>query len=255
MPDRRLVFNWLIATIVAVGMTLIAGDRMRRGLFDSWQGAKPRSLAATDVRVVLIDDRSVETVGPWQWPRYYLARLTEELAERQAKVIAFDILFPEHDRVRPETFVGLYPELSPGASAEVKALKPMDELFGQVIGSAPVVLAHAGVAAAPVEQAPLADAPVTGPLPADVDSWPAELAAIPELDGVALGTGVVNARPDIDGVIRAMPLVVRAGGKPRLGFATEIARNMLGAEAVEASPSSLRIGDRRIPVDRHGRQE
>src|SRR5262245_7666170 len=119
-PAARLVVTWLLGVLVAIFITLVAGDRMRRGLLDSWQASNPRNLAATDVRVVLIDDRSVEVVGPWQWPRYYLARLTEELAARKAKVIAFDILFPEHDRVRPETFVSLYPELTPGAATEIK---------------------------------------------------------------------------------------------------------------------------------------
>ncbi|HET9399227.1 MAG TPA: CHASE2 domain-containing protein, partial [Sphingomicrobium sp.] len=252
-PDRRLVFHWMTATLVALLVTLAAGDRMQRGVFDSWQAAMPRDLSVTDVRVVLIDDRSVEAVGPWQWPRYYLARLTEELAARKAKVIAFDIIFPEHDRVGPESFVSLYPELSPESAAEVKALMPMDEMFGRVIGSAPVVLAHAGVAAAPVNQPPLADAPIVGQLPSAVDSWPAELAAIPELEDVALGTGLVNVRPDIDGAIRSVPLAARAGGKPRLGFATEIARNAVGADVVEVSASNVRVGDREIPVDRHGR--
>lgn len=252
-PDRRLVFHWMTATLVALLVTLAAGDRMQRGVFDSWQAAMPRDLSVTDVRVVLIDDRSVEAVGPWQWPRYYLARLTEELAARKAKVIAFDIIFPEHDRVGPESFVSLYPELSPESAAEVKALMPMDEMFGRVIGSAPVVLAHAGVAAAPANQPPLADAPIVGQLPSAVDSWPAELAAIPELEDVALGTGLVNVRPDIDGAIRSVPLAARAGGKPRLGFATEIARNAVGADVVEVSASNVRVGDREIPVDRHGR--
>jgi CHASE2 domain-containing sensor protein len=232
---------------------MVAGDRMRRGIFDSWQAAKPRDLSLTDVRVVLIDDRSVEAVGPWQWPRYYLARLTEELAARKAKVIAFDILFPENDRLRPESFASLYPELTPAAAAELRALKPMDEMFGQVIGASPVVLAHAGVAAAPAGRPPLSDTPITGPLPAAVDSWPAELAAIPELDAVALGSGLVNARPDIDGAIRSVPLIVRAGGKPRPGFAAEIARHALDIERIRVSPSHVRIGDRSVPVDRHGR--
>ena len=251
--DRRVIFHWVMAILVALLLTFVAGDRMRRGIFDSWQAAKPRDLSATDVRVVMIDDRSVEAVGPWQWPRYYLARLTEELAARKAKVIAFDIMFPEHDRVRPEAFVSLYPELDPDTAARIKALQPMDELFGQVVGAAPVVLAHAGVEAAPLDQAPIADAPITGQLPKAVDSWPAELAAIPELDDVALGTGLVNARPGVDGAIRSVPLVLQAGGKPRLGFAAEIARNAVGADAVQVSPSHVRIGDRQVPVDRHGR--
>ena len=75
--------------------------------------------------------------------------------------------------------------------------------------------------------------PITGKLPQAVDSWPAELAAIPELDDVALGHGLVNGRPDSDGVIRSVPLVMRAGGQPRPGFALEIARNALGAETID----------------------
>lgn len=252
-PPGRVLLTWLAMTLIAVFVTLAVGDRPRRGVFDSWQAARPRDLSATDVRVVMIDDRSIELLGPWQWPRYYLARLTEELATRKAKVIAFDILFPERDRVRPAIFVSLYPELSPGAAAEVEALQPMDELFGKAIGAAPVVLAHAGVVEAPADQAPLLDTPVIGQLPPAVDRWPAELAAIPELDDVALGHGLINGRPDIDGVVRSVPLIMLAAGKPRPGFAAEIARNAIGAETIAVSASSVRIGDRVVPVDRHGR--
>lgn len=252
-PARRVLLTWLVMTMIAVGISLELGDRMRRGVFDSWQSEKPRDLAATDVRVVLIDDKSIEALGPWQWPRYYLARLTEELAHRNAKVIAFDILFPERDRVRPETFVSLYPELSPDAAAEVKALQPMDQLFGKVIGMAPVVLAHAGVEEAPAEQPPLLDTPISGQLPPDLESWQAELAAIPELDDVALGHGLINVPPDRDGVIRSVPLVMRAGGKVRAGFAAEIARQAIEADDFLTTSSTVRIGSHVAPVDRHGR--
>jgi serine phosphatase RsbU (regulator of sigma subunit) len=46
---------------------------------------------------------------------------------------------------------------------------------------------------------------------------------------------------------------MRAGGKPRLGFAMEIARNSLGAERVDASADRVKVGARTVPVDRHGR--
>ena len=252
-PARRVLVTWLAMTLIAVTLSLVAGDRMRRGIFDSWQAAKPRDLSATDVRVVMIDDASIEMIGPWQWPRYYLARLTENLAARKAKVVAFDIVFPERDRVRPETFVSLYPELSPGAAAEVKALQPMDELFGQVIGASPVVLAHAGVDKAPAAQPPLLDGTITGELPPATYRWPEELAAIPELDDVAIGHGLINVPPDVDGVIRSVPLVMIAGDKSRAGFAAEIARNALGAETIAANGTSIRIGAQDVPVDRSGR--
>lgn len=252
-PGRRVVLAWTAMTLVATFISLGLGERMRRGVFDSWQAINPRDLSGSDVRVVMIDNPSIGMVGSWPWPRYYLARLTEELAARKARVIAFDVLFPEHDRIQPDTFVSFYPELSPGAAEEVKALEPMDQLFGKVVGSAPVILAHAGVDSAPADQAPLVAVPIEGKLPPDVDSWPMELAAIPELDDVALGSGLVNGRPDSDGVVRGVPMVVQAGGQPRPGFALEIARNVLGAESIAVASSRVRLGSRAVPIDRKGR--
>lgn len=252
-PGRRVLLTWLAMTLIAVLITIPAGDRMRRGVFDSWQTLKPRDLSATDVRVVMIDDESIDIVGAWPWPRYYLARLAEELTGRGAKVIAYDIIFAEHEPVRPQNFVSFYPELSASAGTEIQALEPMDEAFGKVIGKAPVVLAHAGVSEAPENQAPLAISEVLGKLPPKPYSWPAELSAIPELDDVALGHGLINVRPNEDGVIRSVPLVMLAGGKPRPSFALEIARNALDAPSVEASPTEVKVGSRVVPVDRRGR--
>lgn len=250
---RRVLMTWLVMTLVAVLGTLMVGERMRRGVFDSWQELRPRDLSATDVRVVMIDDFSIGIVGPWPWTRYHLARLTEELNRRGAKVIAFDVLFPEHDRVQPQTFVDLYPELSAGTAAEIAALEPLDQAFSRAIGKSPVVLAHAGVAKAPEDQLPIPDSPIGGKLPVAVDSWPAELAAIPELDDVAIGSGLINVPPDSDGVIRSVPLVIRADNKPRAGFAMEIARNALGAETIEVGSSSINLAARSVPIDRRGR--
>lgn len=250
---RRVLITWLAMTLVAILLSLALGERMRRTVFDSWQTLNPRDLSQSDVRVVLIDNPSIEMVGPWPWPRYYLARLTEELAARGAKVIAFDILFSEHDRVRPDIFVSLYPELGPAAASEIRSLQPMDELFGKVIGSAPVVLGHAGVDEAPADQIPIAGAPIHGKLPEKVTQWPAEMAAIPELEQVALGHGLMNGRPDSDGVVRAVPMVMRAGGNPRPGFALEIARNLVEADGIAVRGTTVRVGNHAIPIDSQGR--
>jgi CHASE2 domain-containing sensor protein len=252
-PARRVVLTWLAMTVAAILLSLALGEQMRRGVFDSWQRLSPRDLSATDVRVVLVDNESIEILGPWPWPRYYLARLTEELAAGGAKVIALDILLSEHDRVSPDSFISLYPELDPNAAADVRKLVPMDQAFGLVIGAAPVVLGHAGVTQAPANQPPLADAPISGTPPPALDSWPAELAAIPELDDVALGAGLLNVRPDGDGIVRSLPLVMRAGGKLRPSFSMEIARAATDADKVELSAQTIRLGRRTLPIDREGR--
>src|SRR5690606_18687821 len=116
----------------------------RNELFDAWQRLAPRDLSNSDVRFVMIDGESLNSIGPWPWSRYYLARLTEELRQGGAVVIGFDIIFPEPDRLQPDQFVKFYPELGSGAAAEILALQPMDRLFGEVIGQSTTVLARAG---------------------------------------------------------------------------------------------------------------
>lgn len=252
-PTRRVILTWLAMTALGVLLALAIGGRMQRGVFDLWQRLGPRDLSATEVRVVLIDNQSIEILGSWPWPRYYLARLTEQLTNRGAKVIALDILLSEHDRVSPETLISLYPEMSKVAANELERLMPMDAAFGAVIGSSPVVLGHAGVNQEPAEQPPLSPAPIIGRPSRSLDGWPAELAAIPELDEVAIGTGLLNVRPDVDGVQRSVPLVMRAGGKLRSSFSMEIARAASGVESIRVDPSHVSLGNRRIPIDAAGR--
>lgn len=253
---RRTFAAWALMTLAAILLSLVTGERTRNWLFDAWQRSSPRDLSASEVRIVMIDGESLRTVGPWPWPRYYLARLTEEIASRDASVIGFDILFPEPDRLRPDLFVQFYPELGRQAASEVTALQPMDQLFGRVIGQAPVVLARAGSErdSATGRGAPV-DAPIRGPLPPDVAQWPAIIASIPELDEVALGHGLINGQPDHDGVIRSIPLVGRVGGETMPGLALEMARIRMGAEAVTTTPTSITVADRSIPLDRQGRMQ
>jgi CHASE2 domain-containing sensor protein len=240
--------------LLAALLSLATGDRTRNLLFDAWQRTSPRDLSASDVRVVMIDGESLKAVGPWPWSRYYLARLTEEIAKGGAKVIGFDVLFPEPDRIRPDLFVQFYPELSSQAASEVTALQPMDRLFGQVIGLSPVVLARAGSGAGPATARSAAvDASISGPLPPKLDSWPAIITSIPDLDEPALGHGLINGQPDNDGVSRTVPMIGQAGGRTMPGLALEMARISLGADAIETDITTVTVAGRTIPVDRRGR--
>ena len=252
--NSRIWPAWAIMTVAAILLTLALGERTRAFEFDAWQRSKPRIVAADNVRVVLIDGDSLAAIGTWPWPRYYLARLTEEIASQGAKVIAFDIIFPESDPVRPDHFAKLYPELSAGAAGEVAALPSMDALFGQAVGHAPMVIARAGADSGVSDPALLTvDARISGKLPPQIDQWPAAITAIPELEDSALGHGLVNGQPDADGTIRAVPMVMRVAGKPMPGLALEMARLSLGVEDINVSPFAVRFQDRRIPIDARGR--
>lgn len=245
---------WALMVLAALAVSLATGEQARRMLSDAWQRLSPRPISADNVRVVLIDGKSLEMVGPWPWSRYYLARLTEDIARQDARVIGFDVLFPEPDRVKPELFAKLYPELTPAAANEVSALPSMDQVFGQVIGQSPVVIARAGASDGVRDGRALAvDAKITGSLPSRVDQWPAAITAIPELEDVALGHGLVNGQPDSDGTIRAVPLVMRVAGRPMPGLALELARLSAGADGIRISPYAVEVAGRRIPIDERGR--
>jgi serine phosphatase RsbU (regulator of sigma subunit)/CHASE2 domain-containing sensor protein len=252
--SRRTWAAWVVGALLAALLSLVTGERTRNMLFDAWQRTSPRDLSASDVRIVMIDGESLKAIGPWPWPRYYLARLTEEIAADGATVIGFDMLFPEPDRIRPDLFVQFYPELSAQAAREVNQLQPMDRLFGEVIGLSPVVLARAGSGAGPGtgRSAPV-EASIAGPLPPELDAWPAIITSIPDLDEPARGHGLINGQPDLDGVSRTVPIIGRVGGRTMPGLALEMARIRLGADAIRTSPSDVTVAGHIVPVDRRGR--
>jgi adenylate cyclase len=257
---RRLWLPAIAAALITGALLgLIGFDRYSRPLFDFWQRLAPRSLEKTDVRIVWIDDASIKTIGPWPWPRYIMARLTETLVQSEPKVIGYDIIFPDPDRNTPEAFASLYPELPPATAAAIRALPSMDNLFSQVLGKSQVVLARVGLdtVTSETEQNLLVEAQFSKPLPAGTKSWGRVLGNLPILDDVALGHGLINGTFDYDGVIRRVPLVAKVGGADMTGFALEMARVARGVETIEpvvsmAGLKALRFDKTVLPVAKDG---
>ncbi|CAN5222460.1 hypothetical protein BH10PSE13_BH10PSE13_03150 [soil metagenome] len=252
--SRRVWLSGIGTALVAALISMALGDMMSRPLFDWWQRLSPRDLSASDVRVVLVDAESLAELGPWPWPRYHLARLTEEIASHRPAAIGFDMMFPEPDRIRPDIFAAFYPELSAVAGREVRALQPMDRVFGSVIGRAPVVLSRVAVphdGADPTSL--LVDATIEGPLPPALPFAPRVIANISELEGAALGHGLLNGPPDEGGVVRRVPVLMRVGERAMPGLASELARVASGQERITVAAGRIEIGTRRVPVDTAGR--
>lgn len=249
----RRVAGWavLLGGLVGALLSIATADWHRRALFDEWQRLAPRQIASDRVAVVLIDSLSLEAVGPWPWPRYYIARLTEKIAQQQPKAIGFDMVFAEPDALNPQNFADLYPdELDPATRASVTALPTMDAILAGVFGRAPVVLArsvtdHDGVDPATL----LVDPPLRGLPPPGTPRQKQILASLPEIDGVALAHGLVNGPPDDDGIVRRVPLTILAGRTPMPGFAAELARLGVGAEDLAWNGHRLAIGNRVVEAD------
>ena len=50
-----------------------------------------------EVVIAAIDEKSIDELGRWPWPRKILTRLLEKLVERQVRVIGFDMVFSSPD--------------------------------------------------------------------------------------------------------------------------------------------------------------
>jgi adenylate cyclase len=68
----------------------------------------PRSVNK-NLALLAVDERAVQTIGRWPWPRDVLAKLIQRALDNGVKVLAFDMAFPE-------------PQLNPVEIVEQKAL-------------------------------------------------------------------------------------------------------------------------------------
>ncbi|MBW2066631.1 MAG: CHASE2 domain-containing protein [Deltaproteobacteria bacterium] len=58
----------------------------------------PRTPGRGKIAIVNIDEKSLKQLGPWPWPRRYIAEMISILRSNGAKIIGLDILYPEKEQ-------------------------------------------------------------------------------------------------------------------------------------------------------------
>jgi adenylate cyclase len=253
------VAGFLAALIMAIALQAIGAERVSRPLFDMWQRLAPLDLSQTHVRIVEIDEASLNQFGSWPWPRYRLAALTRAIGRHYPKVIGFDMLFPEGDPTNPTNFTLIYPSLSSSARNEITNLRTVDAMFSDAIGENIVVLARAGLDTATVSIPDVQPNEIfTNKLPKSVRRVTAATTNVFELDFAARGLGLIDGTADTDGIVRRLPLAGRVAGAQMPGFALELARIARGVERIapESDGHNLRalhFDKTRLPAESDGR--
>src|SRR5947207_10841271 len=87
--------------------------QFRMAVFDEFLRLKPRQYEPVPVRIIDIDDESLERFGQWPWPRTLLAKLVDRLNELNAAVIGLDILLIDPDRTTPSRVIKSVEEIAP----------------------------------------------------------------------------------------------------------------------------------------------
>ncbi|HEY1794702.1 MAG TPA: adenylate/guanylate cyclase domain-containing protein [Stellaceae bacterium] len=277
---RRGTVYWLpIALLFATALVRFVVpdflDRLSLLAFDGFERAVPRAAADLPVRVVAIDDKSLQEVGQWPWPRTVIADLIDKLNAAGAAAITLDILFSEPDHTSPKM---LMPVLTRGGVTEADAEKLLaalpdpDKRLAESIAKAPVVLGYS-VGDAPgkyplMSKAGFAFASGAGADPlAYVDNFGGAVGDLTELQKAAKGNGFVNQHSHWDNVVRRMPLVFRLEGHPVPSLAAETLRVAVGAHTYigraaganaeksfgqNTGLTDLKIGNLTVPTDGAG---
>jgi len=233
-----------------------------------------RSTLETDTHtkpvIVDLDEQSLYQFGQWPWPRYRVASLLEKISNLGAASIGLDIIFAEADQTSPKLLQhSISKELQidfqyTGLPAKYK---DNDMLLANVLAKGPYSLGYnllskgAKKTATPCLLHPQKVVFLTaagGVKPEDL-LYLAENSAcnIGMLAGAVQYSGFLNALPDIDGVLRRAPLLMRYKDKiyPSLALAvlSHHAKNdYVTVRSNSAGIESIQINDTIIPTDRYG---
>jgi adenylate cyclase len=231
----------------AFDVVFVADQHLRRPM---------QSRSTRRVVVVEIDDRSLEALGPWPWPRETIASLIGAIAAAKPAVIAVDILFAEPDSRSPAALARQLGALTarPEIATLAATLTDGDTMLAKAALDVPMVL---GFVLDPERHETMPQVPIILRGAPTLDGlWGAPGAVGPTalLRESASSVAALSLPANSDGIVRHVPLLVVVGGTVLPGLAVEAARLTRGASAylLESDPTILVTGDLRIPIARDG---
>src|SRR5690606_4275246 len=154
--------------LVLVLVDPLALQALRHHGFDQYQRWQPRSYEAVPVRIVDIDEESLDRIGKWPWSRHKLARLVAQL------------------RAEGDSDIGINVVL--GFALRNDGAAPSSQQ--------------------PAPPAPYRFVWVGEPSPEALHRFSAAVPPLPLLGAAASGSGALTFMPDGDGVVRRVPLVM-----------------------------------------------
>lgn len=99
LPHDRALLEWigvcLLTVTVAIAATTTDMTRRLDSIVFDALASSTRGQPSEEIVIVGIDDRSLEALGRWPWPRDLHARMISRLDAAGARAVAYDILFPE----------------------------------------------------------------------------------------------------------------------------------------------------------------
>jgi len=229
MIKKILLSPWTaLLTIVLVAGIRIADpsfvESMRLRYFDTLITSKP--VQDSSVVTVNIDDAALEKYGQFPFSRDIYAQLIEDIYKREAGLVVFNIFMPDADRFKKDTDLAKFMSIVPVVLPQTATNEPV---------KSDTIAFRPGVSVIGNEDQPF------------TVNYENIQANTKQINDVTAGAGIVNTFPELDGVVRRMPMVVSSKGKlyPSLGLDT--LRVASGDPSFQVKISELGVEAVRIP--------
>jgi adenylate cyclase len=226
MIRRILTSPWTALLTLALVLGLRAADpafveSVRLRYFDTLVTSKPAEV--TGIHVVNIDEKALERYCQFPFSRDVYAGIIRDLYSRNAGLVVFNVLTPDRDRMgRDADYVAAlqkYPTILPSVGSTATRNQP------RTPGSV-----------------------VIGPFGLDTFvTYPGIIANIPAVERAAAGIGLINTLPEIDGVVRRMPMVAAYDGRLYPSLAMEVMRVAAGDSTFQVKINESGVEKMRIP--------
>ena len=225
MLKKILTSPWtaLLTLALVVGIRMVDPvfvESVRLRYFDTLVTSKPAEV--TGVHVVNIDEKALERYGQFPFSRDIYGAIIRDLYRRNAGLVVFNVLTPDRDRMGQDAAyiqaLRQYPTILPNVGSQSSRNTP------KVSGSV-----------------------VIGPYERPFVTYPGIIANQPGIESAAIGVGLVNTLPEIDGVVRRMPMVADSERKLYPSLAMEVMRVAAGDTTFQVRINENGVEKIRIP--------
>ena len=220
--------HWTTAFITLFVLTYIGlqdpwGKQILRLKSFDYLLANEEVTPSKDITIITIDEEAIEKYGQWPWPRNVLADLIVNLRQAQTGVIVMPILFSEEDRFGH------------------------DQEFCITLGYGTVIAQTGTTQKRTSNPVPRGVAKIGNPLDF-LYEWPGMTGPLPELANCSQGVGVINTAPEVDGVVRRVPLLMKIGDEVYPNMAIETIRVAVGDPSYQVKADDFGVTAMRVPA-------
>ncbi len=273
--ERLIGLAMIVAFVALYRLDPYPVQFVRIKTFDFYQQLKPREIpepAGKPVTIIDLDENSLSEIGQWPWPRDVIARMVQNLMQMGAAQVAFDVAFPEPDRMNPTGIADALIGLDEVSKENLRKLPSNDQIFADVIKKSRVVLGQAGfwevrdadkTGAPPIKKS----VALKGAKPQKlIPEFQSLVRNVPVIETPAAGHGIFTVVHEPDGIVRRVPTIFNYQGDIYPALSVEMLRVAFNRPTILVSTKShgvesIGIASRRqfppngliMPTDRNGR--